>query len=56
MNNEILKRLKKTNENLINYISLGTSDKNYDYLVENYLIGNQKRYINEFNDAISNNL
>lgn len=56
MNDEIFKRLKKSNENLINYLTLDSSDKNFDYLVENYLIGNQKRYINEFNDAISNNL
>lgn len=56
MNDEILKRLKKNNDNLSNYLTLRSSDKELDYLFENYLIGNKRRYFNEFNEAIVNNL
>ncbi|CAF0714983.1 unnamed protein product [Brachionus calyciflorus] len=56
MNDQILKRLKKKQENITNYLSLGSNDKEYDYLLENYLISHRRRYTDELNDAINNNL
>ena len=56
MNEEIVKRLKRKNENLFNHVSLGSNNKEIDYIVENYLIGGIKRNIHEINSAINNNL
>lgn len=57
--NNIFNRLHNLDVNNSEITDLFLSDeyiqKNYDYLLENKLIGNNRRYLNELQEAVSNN-
>lgn len=53
MSEEIFKRIKKANENLFSCLM---NDSSGDYLQENLLINNRRRFMVELDNALKTNL
>ena len=59
MDEDILKRVQSiefSSSKIVDYLSTNSNCKKTDYLLENYLINNKRRYLIELNEALDSGM